>query len=165
MDHSSPAQIILIDASTDSEVARARDLMWTYAHSLSVSLDFQGFDQEMSQLPGPYAAPDGALVIATVNGIDAGCCALRPIADVDYSNACEMKRLFVLPAFRGFGLGRLLVERVMSVARAAGYAHMLLDTLDEMEAARALYRELGFEEVDAYYYNPLPGTRYLAASL
>lgn len=165
MDHSSPAQIILIDASTDSEVARARDLMLTYAHSLSVSLDFQGFDQEMSQLPGPYAAPDGALVIATVNGIDAGCCALRPIADVDYSNACEMKRLFVLPAFRGFGLGRLLVERVMSVARAAGYAHMLLDTLDEMEAARALYRELGFEEVDAYYYNPLPGTRYLAASL
>lgn len=165
MDHSSPAQITLIDASTDSEVARARDLMWTYAHSLSVSLDFQGFDQEMSQLPGPYAAPDGALVIATVNGIDAGCCALRPIADVDYSNACEMKRLFVLPAFRGFGLGRLLVERVMSVARAAGYAHMLLDTLDEMEAARALYRELGFEEVDAYYYNPLPGTRYLAASL
>lgn len=165
MDHSSPAQITLIDASTDSEVARARDLMLTYAHSLSVSLDFQGFDQEMSQLPGPYAAPDGALVIATVNGIDAGCCALRPIADVDYSNACEMKRLFVLPAFRGFGLGRLLVERVMSVARAAGYAHMLLDTLDEMEAARALYRELGFEEVDAYYYNPLPGTRYLAASL
>lgn len=165
MDHSSPAQITLIDASTDSEVARARDLMLTYAQSLSVSLDFQGFDQEMSQLPGPYAAPDGALVIATVNGIDAGCCALRPIADVDYSNACEMKRLFVLPAFRGFGLGRLLVERVMSVARAAGYAHMLLDTLDEMEAARALYRELGFEEVDAYYYNPLPGTRYLAASL
>ena len=157
--------ISVADAHDPSEIARIAYLMRAYGESLSVDLSFQNFDRELLGLPGEYAPPSGALVLATVDGIDAGCCAMRPINDVDFPNACEMKRLFVLPAFRGFGLGRLLAERVMAIARASGYSHMLLDTLDEMEAARALYRELGFDEVDAYYYNPLPGTRYLAASL
>lgn len=163
--NANPPAIELHDASTPAELSACRQLMLAYADSLDVDLCFQGFDDELARLPGDYAPPDGGLYLATVDGAAAGCCAFRPLADVDYSHACEMKRLYVLPAFRGFGLGRLLVERCLSTAQAMGYAHMLLDTLDEMEAARALYRDVGFEEIDAYYYNPLPGTRYLLARL
>lgn len=163
--HCPAADIGLVDVQSAAELAQAKALMRAYAASLKVDLGFQNFESELADLPGDYAPPLGALVIATVNGVAAGCCALRAIQDVDYPNACEMKRLYVSPAFRGFGLGRMLVDRIMATGRAVGYSHMLLDTLDEMETARALYRDAGFEEVDAYYFNPLPGTRYLAAKL
>ena len=116
-------------------------------------------------MPGDYAAPRGALLLALVNGELAGCGALRPLPDVDYANACEMKRLYVRPAFRGLGLGRLLAQALMDHAMRAGYSVMLLDTLDDMEAARGLYVALGFEEIPPYYFNPIAGAHYLKAEL
>jgi len=107
----------------------------------------------------------GGLLLATVDGELAGCCAMRPLDSVDYTNACEMKRLFVRPAFRGLQLGRMLAERILDSARLAGYACILLDTLDDMESARALYQELGFEEIPPYYFNPIAGAHYLKAEL
>ena len=106
-----------------------------------------------------------ALLLATVDGLVAGCCALRPLDGCDYANASEMKRLYVRSAFRGFGLGRELASRTLDLARQAGYSHVLLDTLDDMEAARSLYLELGFEEIPPYYHNPIAGAHYLKVDL
>lgn len=136
-----------------------------YQRSLSVDLCFQGFEDELRNLPGTYAEPDGVLLLATVDGAPAGCCAFRPLITSDHPNACEMKRLFVRPAFRGFGLGRRLVEHTMTFAQLAGYSNMLLDTLSDMEAARALYQEAGFVEIPPYYHNPLAGAHYLKVAL
>ena len=142
-----------------------RDIFKEYASTLSVDLDFQDFDAELAALPGDYAEPRGALLLARVDGAIAGCCALRPLDSSDYSNAAEMKRLFVRKAFRGFGLGRQLAEAILDEARRAGYSCVLLDTLDEMEAARALYEDLGFEEIPPYYHNPHAGAHYLKVDL
>jgi ribosomal protein S18 acetylase RimI-like enzyme len=128
-------------------------------------LCFQQFDDELAHLPGEYAAPRGALFLATVDGETAGCVALRPLDSADYPNAAEMKRLYVRKAFRGFGLGRQLADAVLDAARQAGYACVLLDTLDDMEAARALYGDLGFEAIPPYYHNPIAGAHYLKADL
>lgn len=136
-----------------------------YADSLSVDLNFQDFDNELTALPGEYAAPRGALLLALVDGEVAGCCALRPIDNVDYSNAAEMKRLFVRKVFRRFGLGRMLAEAILDAARLADYSCVLLDTLDEMESARALYEDLGFDDIPPYYHNPYAGAHYLKVVL
>ena len=136
-----------------------------YAQSLKVDLCFQNFDEELRDLPGEYAEPRGALLLAQVNGEIAGCCALRPLDGCDYSNAAEMKRLYVRPAFRGLGLGRQLADAILDAARHAGYACVLLDTLDDMEAARALYEDLGFEEVPPFYHNPHAGAHYLKVDI
>jgi putative acetyltransferase len=128
-------------------------------------LCFQNFEQELAQLPGEYAAPRGALLLAKIDGDVAGCCALRPLDSVDYPNAAEMKRLYVRKPFRNFGLGRELAEAALDAAREAGYACVLLDTLDDMEAARELYEELGFEEIPPYYHNPIAGAHYLKVEL
>ena len=90
---------------------------------------------------------------------------IRSLKPFDYANACEMKRLFVRPGFRRFGLGRLLAQALLDEARSAGYSAMLLDTLDDMEAARELYTTLGFEEIPPYYFNPIPGAHYLKVDL
>lgn len=142
-----------------------RTIFREYAETLGVDLCFQHFENELEQLPGDYAAPRGALLLAQVDGAVAGCCALRPLDNADYPNASEMKRLFVRKAFRGFGLGRELAEAMLDRARQAGYACVLLDTLDDMEAARALYAELGFEEIPPYYHNPIAGAHYLKADI
>jgi GNAT superfamily N-acetyltransferase len=142
-----------------------REIFREYAAGLGVDLCFQGFEAELAALPGDYAEPGGALLLAMVDGAVAGCGALRPLPGVDDPNACEMKRLYVRRAFRRFGLGRLIAQALMDRARAAGYSSMLLDTLDEMESARELYASLGFVEVAPYYYNPLPGAHYLRADL
>lgn len=142
-----------------------REIFTEYAESLVVDLQFQQFDAELATLPGPYAPPRGALLLALVDEAVAGCCALRPLDEADYANACEMKRLYVRKAFRGFGLGRLLAESALDAGRRAGYGCVLLDTLDDMEAARALYEELGFHEVPPYYHNPIAGAHYLKAEL
>ncbi len=136
-----------------------------YAASLVVDLCFQDFASEVETLPGVYAAPAGHLLLAYVDAELAGCGAFRSLPDCDYANACEMKRLYVRPAFRRFGLGRALAQALLDEARGAGYSAMLLDTLDDMEAARELYASLGFEEVPPYYFNPLPGAHYLKAEL
>ncbi|MBA4262614.1 MAG: GNAT family N-acetyltransferase [Comamonadaceae bacterium] len=152
-------------ADSPEDLAAIRALFLDYQAYLGIDLCFQGFAQELDNLPGDYAEPAGLLILASVGGSPAGCCAFRPLASSDHLNACEMKRLFVRPAFRGFGLGRLLVEQVMARASMAGYSTMLLDTLRDMEAARALYQEVGFVEVAPYYHNPLPGAHYLMADL
>jgi ribosomal protein S18 acetylase RimI-like enzyme len=150
-------------SSADWDMTRA--IFQEYAGSLQVDLCFQGFDNELQSLPGEYAEPRGALLMAWVDGALAGCCALRPLDSSDYSNAAEMKRLYVRPAFRGLGLGRQLTEAILDAARKAGYSCVLLDTLDDMESARALYEDLGFEEIPPYYHNPFAGAHYLKVDI
>jgi len=145
--------------------AQARDIVREYADSLPIDLSFQGFSAEWQDLPAHYARPGGFFVLACVDGAVAGCGAFRPLPDADHANACEMKRLYVRPAFRRFGLGRLLAQVLMDHATEAGYSCMLLDTLDDMEAARGLYESLGFKEVPPFYFNPIPGAHYLKVDL
>jgi len=158
-------EIKLVQVESEPWIDSAREILREYAASLAIDLSFQHFERELACLPGEYAAPHGRLLLAFVDGALAGCCGLRALADADYANACEMKRLYVRPAFRRFGLGRTLAEAMLDEARRAGYSVMLLDTLDEMESARALYSTLGFEEVAPYYFNPVPGAHYLKADL
>jgi GNAT superfamily N-acetyltransferase len=158
-------QIVLERPETAEHLEHARTIFREYAQSLGVDLCFQDFESELARLPGEYAAPSGHLLLAWVDGRLAGCGALRPLPDADYANACEMKRLYVRPDFRGFGLGRALAGALFDEARRIGYSHMLLDTLDDMEAARELYATLGFEEIPPYYFNPIPGAHYLKAEL
>ena len=142
-----------------------RQIFAEYAEELGVDLRFQNFEAELEDLPGEYSAPRGALLLAWVDGVLAGCCALRQIDNVDYSNAAEMKRLYVRKIFRGSGLGRHLAEAILDAARSAGYHSVLLDTLDDMESARALYIDIGFEEIPPFYYNPVRGAHYLKVDL
>lgn len=162
---STPAIAVRTVNTSQSDLVEVRELFSEYAQSLAVDLSFQGFEAELERLPGEYAEPRGCLLIATVDDAVAGCCALRPLDDSDYPGASEMKRLFVRKAFRGFGLGRLLAEATLNAARRAGYGCVLLDTLDDMEAARVLYTDLGFEEIPPYYHNPIAGAHYLKADL
>ena len=158
-------EIKLVEPDTPALIEATREIFREYAAGLGVDLCFQDFDAELAGLPGEYAAPGGALLLAFVDGQLAGCGAVRPLADVDYANACEMKRLYVRRAFRGFGIGRVLAQALLDRATQAGYSNMLLDTLDDMESARGLYDTLGFEEIPPYYYNPIPGAHYLRADL
>lgn len=155
----------VIPALEAPELVGIRALFSDYANSLGIDLCFQNFEQELRDLPGEYRSPRGALLLATVAGEFAGCCAMRPLDGVDYTNACEMKRLYVRPAYRRMRIGRMLAERILDLARMAGYDCILLDTLDDMESARALYQELGFEDIPPYYFNPIPGAHYLRAKL
>ena len=161
--HSQEISIFIPDGSLALQATQA--LFLEYAQSLQVDLCFQDFDHELHNLPGEYSAPRGTLLVARVNGEWAGCCAMRPLDSSDYSNACEMKRLYVRPQFRGLRVGRRLAEAVMDAARLAAYDCILLDTLDDMESARALYEELGFASIPPYYYNPIAGAHYLKADL
>ena len=155
----------LITPTHPHEIEALRGLFREYAQALGVDLCFQNFDQELASLPGDYAGPNGALLLAIIDGRHAGCVALRPLDSADYPNAAEMKRLYVRDHFRGSGLGRELAEAALDAAREAGYSCVLLDTLDEMEAARGLYEDLGFKEIPPYYHNPIAGAHYLKADL
>lgn len=158
-------RITLHTPDTEQALQDTRAIFREYALQLGVDLCFQGFEAELASLPGQYAAPAGALLLARVDGQVAGCGGVRPLPEVDHPDACEMKRLYVRPAFRGHGLGRLIAQALMDHALQAGYSTMLLDTLDEMEAARGLYQTLGFVEVPPYYFNPIAGAHYLKADL
>jgi ribosomal protein S18 acetylase RimI-like enzyme len=160
-----PLTIHLLAPSSTADWAETRNIFQEYAASLKVDLCFQGFQDELSNLPGEYAEPRGALLLAWINGVVAGCCALRPLDTSDYPNAAEMKRLYVRPAYRGLGLGRQLADGILDAARRAAYSCVLLDTLDDMEAARALYEDLGFEEIPPYYHNPFAGAHYLKVDI
>jgi putative acetyltransferase len=161
---SSP-ELRLQTPDTPDLLEATREIFREYAEGLGIDLDFQHFDDELANLPGDYAAPQGALLLAFVDDELAGCGAFRPLPDVDYANACEMKRLYVRRAFRRFGLGRMLTQALMDRATEAGYSVMLLDTLDDMESARGLYASLGFETIPPYYFNPVPGAHYLKVAL
>jgi len=158
-------EIKLLAPATDADWAEVRAILTEYGKSLAVDLCFQDFDEELRTLPGQYAQPSGGFLLALVDGAVAGCGGFRNLPEVDYPNACEMKRLYVRPAFRRFGLGRMLAQGVLDAATQAGYSSMLLDTLDDMEAARGLYESLGFESVPPYYFNPVAGAHYLKAEL
>src|SRR2546426_4834914 len=122
----------IVQALTPGHVAEARALFREYERSLGVDLCFQGFEQELAGLPGAYAPPRGRLLLSLDGAAPAGCVALRPLADA----VCEMKRLYVRPAFRGRRAGRQLAEAVIAEARAIGYARMRLDTLPSMKEAK-----------------------------
>ena len=157
--------IRLVVPDTPALLDATREVFLEYAKQLGVDLCFQNFEGELAALPGDYAPPKGALLLAMVDGEVAGCVAMRALNDVDYANACEMKRLYVRPKHRRLGLGRLLAQAVIDQGVQTGYSAMLLDTLDDMEAARELYASLGFEEIPPYYFNPIPGAHYLRARL
>lgn len=164
-DVSTPPEISLVVPDSPAGFEAAREILREYARGLGVDLCFQNFEDELATLPGEYAPPGGHFLLALVDGEIAGCGGLRALPDADHANACEMKRLYVRPAFRRFGLGRLIAQALIDEAIRAGYSSMLLDTLDDMEAARGLYASLGFEEVPPYYFNPIPGAHYLKVDL
>jgi ribosomal protein S18 acetylase RimI-like enzyme len=150
-------------ATTEADLDAARRLFRAYAESLDFDLDFQDFEAEMDRLPGPYTAPDGAILLAEVgDGSAVGVVALQPLND---EGACEMKRLYVRPSHRRAGIGRALGEAVVAAARRRGYDVIRLDTVASMTAARSLYRSLGFEERDPYYHNPLPDAVFMEMQL
>lgn len=152
----------LIQAKSSADIEQVRELFAEYAAWLGLNLCFQNFDREVAELPGEYAPPNGRLLLAVEDDQIGGCVALRSIGEGN----CEMKRLYVRPNFRGKGLGRELAESVVKAARQIGYERMRLDTLPgKMDRAIAMYRSLGFHEIDAYYYNPVAGATFMELSL
>ena len=149
------------DQATAHEIERVRELFREYEESLETDLCFQGFEQELSALPGAYAPPRGRLLLARDGETLAGCGALRPLSQ----EICEMKRLYVRDAFRGRGAGKLLAETLIAEARSIGYTAMRLDTLPWMTAAIPLYRSLGFSEISPYTTNPVPGALFMEKRL
>lgn len=149
-------------ATSPGQIETIRSLFTEYQQWLNFSLCFQGFDKELAELPGKYAAPNGRLYLAEYDGAIAGCIALRPMDD---EGVCEMKRLFVREEFRGKKIGKLLVDRILADARAIGYRTMRLDTLQRMETARTLYAKLGFTIIPAYYNNPMDEVVYMELEL
>ena len=152
----------LIQATSEGEIEEARKLFEEYHLWLGLNLCFQNFDEELASLPGEYVPPNGRLLLATEAGQVGGCIALRKIGD----GTCEMKRLYVRPDFRGSGVGRTLAETLIKVAREIGYARMRLDTLPgKMDRAIAMYRRLGFEDIEPYYFNPVQGAAFMELDL
>ena len=152
------ARVTIRIAESPGDIAQARDLFREYGASLGFPLCFQNFEEELATLPGKYAFPAGRLLLAFVDGAPAGCGALRPLN----RDACEMKRLYVRPGYKGQGIGRQLAERLIAEAKLIGYARMRLDTIPAqmMEASR-LYLALGFQEIPPYYNSPQAGTSYM----
>lgn len=147
---------------TDDDIQQARTLFEEYEAGLGISLCFQNFTRELASLPGDYAPPTGLLLLAKEDDQLMGCIALRRIGP----DACEMKRLFVRPAYRAKGLGKVLVETVIDEARNIGYKYMRLDTLPgRMDRAIALYRSLGFVEIPPYYENPVDSATFMELEL
>jgi len=144
-----------------AEIDAVRQLIVEYAESLGFDLSFQDFDEELRSLPGKYAPPDGRLLLARYGPAVAGCGAIRRLSD----QICEMKRLYVRPAFRGRHLGRAIAIRLVDEAREAGYERMRLDTIDSMREAITLYESMGFRRIEPYYFNPTPGATFLELTL
>jgi ribosomal protein S18 acetylase RimI-like enzyme len=151
---------VVRDASP-AELPAVRQLLVEYAESLGFSLCFEGFDQELAGLPGSYSPPRGCLLVVAAGDRLVGCVALRPVND----DVCEMKRLFLRPAWRRAGAGRQLVLELMRRARAAGYRTMRLHTLPVMASAVALYRVLGFREIPPYDPDPPAGALFFEVEL
>jgi ribosomal protein S18 acetylase RimI-like enzyme len=151
----------IASATSDTDVESARALFLEYADSLGFDLGFQGFQAEVRELPGEYAPPRGALLLANEAGRPIGCVALRPLD----RETCELKRLYVRPEARRTGVGRRLVEAILDEAVRLEYRWMRLDTVPSMAAARTLYRSLGFREIEPYRANPISGAAYLELEL
>jgi putative acetyltransferase len=152
---------VAVDGSDSRALAAVRILFAEYAASLGFDLSFQDFERELAGLPGEYVPPRGRLLLTLAGDEAAGCAALRPLDGV----TCELKRLYVRPAYRGTGLGRRLAGEMIAAARVLGYERIWLDTVPSMGAALALYRSLGFVEIEPYRFNPVPGTTFLGLDL
>ena len=153
----------IIHAESAEHLALVREFLLEYATWLDFNLCFQGFDEELRTLPGKYAPPAGRLLLAFCEQQPAGMGALRPMAE---EGICEMKRLFVRPAFRGHSVGRALAEKLIEEASTIGYRKMRLDTVPgKMDKAIAMYRELGFKEISSYYATPVTGTIFMELQL
>lgn len=151
-----------MQAESRAQIAQSRELFQEYAQSLGVNLCFQNFEQELAGLPGHYAPPEGRLLLAEYEGLLAGCVALHKWE----SGICEMKRLYLRPAFRGKGFGRKLAEAIIAEARNIGYQRMRLDTIEPiMKDAVEMYRKLGFREIEPYRPNPIAGAMYMELQL
>jgi ribosomal protein S18 acetylase RimI-like enzyme len=152
----------LIPATSEVEIQEARKLFEEYHAWLGLNLCFQNFDEELASLPGEYIPPQGRLLLATEADQVGGCIALRKLK----AGTCEMKRLYVRPDFRGTGMGRVLAESLIAVAREIGYERMRLDTLPgKMDRAIAMYRRLGFKDIEPYYFNPVAGAAFMELDL
>ncbi len=148
-------------AKTDKDLEIIRTLLVEYVDSLGFDLVFQNFEEELRNLPGEYAAPDGCLLLAKYQDQPAGCVALRKLSD----GICEGKRLYVRPQFRGLKIGRSLVEAIIAEARRIGYSSIRGDTVPSMQIAQALYASLGFREIEPYCRNPVEGAKFLELKL
>ena len=153
--------LTIIQAETNSDIEQARQLFIEYAAALKVNLDFQNFDEELNNLPGDYAPPQGALLLAMDAEKAAGCVALRKLEE----GICEMKRLYVRPEYRGARLGKVLAEAIIAEAKKRNYLAMRLDTLPSMKPAQVLYAALGFKEIPPYRFNPIEGTAFMELNL
>ena len=153
--------IEIINAVSNEHYKKAAQLFSEYASSLSFDLSFQNFDEELASLPGDYIQPAGCLLLAIFRGDMAGCVALRPLSH----DICEMKRLYVRPAFRAQGIGRALANAIIVCGSKAGYQKMRLDTVSSMREAVLLYTSIGFREIEPYRYNPIEGAQYLELDL
>lgn len=154
--------IKILQAETHEQIELVQTLFREYEKWLDLDICFQNFEEELQNLPGKYAAPDGRLFLAFVDGKIAGCVALRKLEE----NICEMKRLFVREEFRGIGLGEKLIEKLIVEAHSIGYKKMRLDTLpDKMQKAAKLYTSHGFQEIAPYYHNPYTETIFMEKDL
>jgi putative acetyltransferase len=154
----------ITQAQSPEDLNSIQTLFQGYAIGLGLDISFQNFNHELANLPGEYAPPNGALLLAksTTSGEAIGCVGLRPL---DLESTCEMKRLYVSPAGRGTGVGRALAEAIIVEAKRLGYGKMLLDTLGSMTTPLKLYRGLGFRDIKPYYHNPLADAVYLELKL
>ena len=149
------------EARFPADLSVVRMLFREYAEALGIDLSFQNFEAELGDLPGRYTRPAGAIWLAGHGAEPAGCGAFRPLDAM----TCEMKRLYVRPAFRGQALGRRLAEHIISTARDAGYQRIWLDTMPSMGDAIRLYRTIGFTPIAPYCHNPMPGALFLGLDL
>jgi putative acetyltransferase len=160
-----PATLQVTQADTEAHYGEARSLIEEYAAELratsGVDLSFQNLSAELDHLPDIYGPPGGCLLLARLAADWIGCAALRPVSE----EACEMKRLYIRPRSRGTHSARRLAEALLVRAPLLGYRRMVLDTLEEMTAAQALYRSLGFRRTEPYYFNPLPGAVFMELNL
>lgn len=143
--------------SGENLLADVKELFTEYEQSLDIDLDFQDFAAELQALPGKYALPEGALLLAFLDGQAAGCIALRKVSE----DIAEMKRLYVRKPYRGYGLGRQLAQMINDKAKSLGYSSIRLDTVPSMQAAQHLYSSLGFYDIEPYVYNPIDGARFM----
>lgn len=147
--------------SAINQLDEIRQLFREYANSLEIDLCFQDFEEELKSLPGKYSEPDGRLYIAYLDDKVVGCIALRRYDDI----RAELKRLFVRNGYRGLGISKRLIQRIIQDALDIGYHSILLDTLDTMKPAISLYTSIGFKEIESYYDNPIKGAKYFELDL
>lgn len=153
----------IVEAAGPDGIALIRALFLEYAESLDFELCFQGFEAELDRLPGEYATPRGRLLLVMVGDKAAGCVGLCPLPEAD---ACEVRRLYIRPAIRGCGLGRMLAGAVIAAARDIGYQRVYLHTLPgTMATAMDIYRRAGFTEIEPYPEVPVAGAVYFSLDL